>query len=343
MKILQISPCTDSTPPNIYGPAEQIAYALTEELVKLGHDVTHFATGDSHTSGNLVYELPSAAGFNVEGHYRHLSAAFAFAASNNFDIIHNHDSQLGIRFCPTLKSPYVTHMCVLGDQELEEFIQTLTPKQYQRCKFISISRRQMELISYLNWFGTVYNRIQIESFPFQPKKDEYLLFLGRLSPDKGVDIAIQVAKKTGRMLVIAGVIPPKCQSFFDTHIKPHIDGTHIKWLGPANQALKRELFSNALALLMPIRWEEPFGLVMVEAMACGTPVIAFRRGAVPEIVLHRHTGFVVETVEEMIQCVYNIHIILPQNCRSYVKRHFDVKVMAEKYLEIYPKVIDSWY
>lgn len=342
MRILQISPSWDSTPPQVYGPLEQVASDLTNELVRLGHQVTLFATGDSRTSATLVYELKQAVSeYRPKIRAKHLHAAFSLASSGSFDFIHNHEAGNGIRLCQRLSTPYLTCMSWLADKSIENFILSLSSDEYRRARFTSISQRQRQVLPYLNWVGTVYNGIKVDSFPFRNQKDNFLLFLGRIVPEKGPDIAIQVAKRIGIPLVIAGVVRAEWQSFFDTQILPHVDGHHIQWVGPADQTLKRELFSRAFALLMPVRWEEPFGLVMIEAMACGTPVIALRQGAVSEIIVHGKTGYIADTIEDMCQYVDRISVLQALACRIHVETHFSVQVMAQKYLKIYQNVIND--
>jgi glycosyltransferase involved in cell wall biosynthesis len=343
MKILQISPCMDATPPHVYGPPEQVASDLTEELVHMGHDITLFATGDSHTSGRLVYKHPKAPErFDVHYNTSHLEAAFSFAASQNFDFVHNHASSRGVEYCLHLSVPHITTMCWLGNQDLRNTLRNLTHLQLQRSQFVAVSNKQRQVASDFNWAGTVYNGINVSSFPFQVRKAPFLLFLGRVLPEKGVDIAVQVARQSGMPLVLAGIFQSESQPYFDTFIKPYVDGNHIQWLGPADQTRKRELLSQAAAVLVPSRWEEPFGLIMVEALACGTPVLTFRRGAAPEIIQHEQTGFIVDTVDEMIQCISHLDTIAPHACRNDAEKRFSSQMMAESYLKIYQKTIAEW-
>lgn len=344
MKILLISTCWDSTPPRVYGPSEEIANALTNELVRLGHDVTLFATGDSQTQAKLAYHFNKAPTiFDPLNEIKHVDAAFQFAASHDFDIVHNQEASYGIQRCLDLKSPHLTRMNWLADKKIETFVHSLTQREYDRLKFTAISHRQRDLIPYLNWIDTIHNGLEIERFPFDPqRKGEFLLFLGRINEEKGADIAVEVAHRTSIPLVIAGTLRPEWQSFFATKIKPHVDGKNIQWVGEADQTLKRELYTKAIAFLMPIRWEEPFGIVMVEAMACGVPVVSFRRGSVPEIVEHAKTGFVVDTVPEMIDALYEIPLIHPVDCRQHVVAHFSSAAMTQRYLRVYQKVLQSW-
>ena len=342
MKILQISTGWDSTPPRVYDPPAQVVSGLTEELVRLGHEVTLFATGDSLTNATLAYKFVEAPkSINLENEIVHVNAAVAFAASHNFDVVHNHDVGYGVIGCTTLHTPCVTRMCWLGDQHLENFIRTNYPRPNDGPKFTAVSNALRKAVPYLNWVDTVYNGLDIETFPYQEEKESFMLFLGRIQPEKGPDTAIKVAHATGVPLVIAGPLWPQWQSYFDAKIRPHIDGRNVQWLGAADQRLKRELFAKAMAFLMPISYEEAFGLVMVEAMACGTPVIAFRRGAAPEIVLDHITGFVVDTVEEMIEAIGRVASIDPRECRTRAEAHFSVQTMAEAYLRVYSRITQS--
>jgi len=344
MKILLISTCWDSTPPQAYGPAEEIANVVTNELVRHGHDVTLFATGDSKTTAKLYYRFEKApVVYDPLNEIMHVEAAFEFASSHDFDFVHNQEASYGVRKCLSLKSPHLTRMNWLGDEKLEAFIRTLSQQDYYRLKFTSISQRQRQLLPYLNWVSTIHNGLDVGSFPFNPeKRGEFLLFLGRINEEKGADIAIDIARKASIPLVIAGTLRPEWQSFFDLKIKPYIDGKNVHWVGEADQGMKRELYTKAYAFLMPIRWEEPFGIVMIEAMACGTPVIAFRRGAVPEIIDHAKTGFIVDTVNEMVESLINISRINPIDCRQHVEAHFSSEVMAKNYIQVYQKILQRW-
>ncbi len=342
MKILLISRSMDATPPHTYGPAEQVTSDLAEELVALGHEVTLFATKDSQTQGKLVYHhAKPIEGFSSK-HIEHFRASVSFAYTQTFDIVHNHEASHGLRIAQNLYAPHVTTMCWLGDNEIRNFVRDLSVEQYKHFQCVAISHRQREILPYFNWIGMVYNGIRVESFPFQEKKENFLLFLGRIAPEKGPDIAIRVAKAVGIPLIIAGKLHKEAQAFFDTAILPHVDGHSIQWIGPADQKLKRELLAKASTLLMPIQWEEAFGLVMIEAMACGTPVVAFARGSVPEIVLHKTTGFIAHTVQDFINHTRNVSSIRAWNCRDHVQKYFSVEGMAKRYVEVYQKAIYSW-
>jgi glycosyltransferase involved in cell wall biosynthesis len=186
--------------------------------------------------------------------------------------------------------------------------------------------------------GVVYNAIDVQSFPFQKEKGDYLLFLSRISPEKGPHVAVEVARRAGYPLIIAGKVDPADAAFFQDTVAPLIDGSHVRFAGEADARMKRELFRNARALLMPISWDEPFGLVLAEAQACGTPVISFDRGAAPEIVSHGRTGFIVTDVESMVEAVSRVGEIDPAACREHVARHFDRHIMATNYLRLYRSI-----
>src|SRR5436309_14876559 len=189
--------------------------------------------------------------------------------------------------------------------------------------------------------GVAYNAIDVASFPFQNQKQDYILFLSRMSPEKGPTLAIEVARRTGRRLVMAGKVDAKDRDFFTREVQPLIDGEHIVFMGEADAVLKRELYREASGVVMPIEWDEPFGLVMPEAMACGTPVIVFNRGAASEIVEHGETGFLVDSVDEMVDAVDHVHTIDADFCRTRAEERFDAPIMARRYLEIYQSMIES--
>jgi glycosyltransferase involved in cell wall biosynthesis len=189
--------------------------------------------------------------------------------------------------------------------------------------------------------GAVHNAIDVPSFPFQAKKDDHLLYLSRISPEKGPETAIEVARRTGKQLIIAGKVDPADRDYYREHVAPQIDGYQVRFLGEADATLKRELYKRASCLLMPITWEEPFGLVMAEAQACGTPVVTFGRGAAPEIVRHGETGFVVDTIEEMVASVGRLKEIDPLDCRENVERRFDAPTMAANYVQVYRSIVES--
>ena len=343
MKILQIAPLWETVPPPAYGGTEAVVHLLVEELVRQGHDVTLWASGDSKTSARLQSCCPSSLRTKEDIYsksvYSCLHASLALKDAQHYDIVHNHAGEevMAIsHLLPDLLMLTTMHCVVTPD--------TRRVWDNYRAYFNSISwsqRRLMPEIRGGRFAGVAYNAIDVASFPFQNQKQDYILFLSRMSPEKGPTLAIEVARRTGRRLVMAGKVDAKDRDFFTREVQPLIDGEHIVFMGEADAVLKRELYREASGVVMPIEWDEPFGLVMPEAMACGTPVIVFNRGAAPEIVEHGETGFVVDTLDEMVQAVAKLHTVDPAYCRARAVQRFDAPIMARRYLGIYESIIEA--
>jgi glycosyltransferase involved in cell wall biosynthesis len=341
MKVLQIAPLWESVPPPAYGGTEAVVHLLVEELVKEGHDVTLWAAGDSTTSAHLESCFPtslrSTKGIQWKEVYSWQHAVLSLTSAREFDIIHNHAGEEVMALSHLVPDvPMLTTMHCLITTDTK-FIWDRYPGNYN-C--ISWSQRNsMPLISGGTFSGVAHNGIDVSTFPFQSEKGDHLLFLSRISPEKGPHLAVDVAKRTGRRLVMAGKVDDKDRQFFHEVVEPLIDGDQVIFTGEADSASKRDLFRSAACVLMPITWDEPFGLVLTEAMSCGTPVIVFGRGAAPEIVEHGETGFVVNNVDEMVEAVGAIHTIDPAYCRARMEARFDATVMAARYLEIYRSIL----
>ena len=343
MKVLQIAPLWETVPPPAYGGTEAVVHTLVEELVRRGHDVTLCASGDSRTSARLqsVYprSLRSADDLEAKSVYSWLHSSLSLRDAREYDIIHNHGGEEVMALAhlvPDVPMLSTMHCLITTDTK---FIWDRYPAYYNTISWSQ--RRLMPEISGGTFAGVVYNGIDVASFPYQERKEEHLLFLGRISPDKGPHLAVEAARRTGRRLVMAGKVDAADFLFFSSVVAPLIDGDRIVFVGEADAHMKRELYRKAYAVLSPIIWDEPFGLVMVEAMACGTPVISLRRGAAPELVRDGETGFIVDTVEEMAEAVGMIPQIDPQACREQVARKFDAAVMAENYLRLYEAILEG--
>lgn len=338
MHIGMIAPLEIRVPPVAYGGTELVVSLLTEELVRRGHDVTLFASGDSQTAAELV----SVSETSLRGTERHkgvlelLNVTECLAQADRFDIIHNHTCLEGMATAVLVRTPILTTIHGHLGADLG-----LVFKSYRRW-YNTVSHSSSSLLPPKDRFaGVIHNAIDSESYPFNDgPRDDYLLYLSRISPEKGAHIAIDVARGLGRKLIIAGNIDAPDREFFETEILPRVDGDLIEYVGEADYCQKRDLMSRALCLLAPIVWEEPFGLFMIEAMACGTPVVVFRRGSAPEVVRHGITGFIVDTVDEMTQAVKQVKSIDPQACRAHVERNFNVSRMVDDYLAAYAWVID---
>lgn len=344
MRIAQIAPLYEAVPPKLYGGTERVVHALVEELVRRGHEVTLFATADSQTSAHLV---PMAEeGLRLRGVRDPIALHLAmleevYAQADRFDLIHSHVDYLTFPFARQVATPTITTLHGRLDQP--EMRRTLSRFPEQRLVSISRSQRTPVADLPLRWMGTVYNGIRLEHFPFQaqPADPPYLAFVGRISPEKCPDWAIEVARRVGLPLKIGAKIDPADRDWAETHFLPLLDTPGVEYLGEVNEQEKAALLGGALALLFPIDWPEPFGLVLVEAMACGTPVIAFPGGAVEEIVVHGVTGWICSsrTLEEMVEAIRRLDLLDRAACRRHVERHFTSRVMADASEAIYARVL----
>jgi glycosyltransferase involved in cell wall biosynthesis len=342
MRILQLAPLWEAVPPPAYGGTEAVVSLITEQLVALGHDVTLAASGDSHTSARQlsVYHrsLRAASELADRNPYDWMHNALALREARDFDIIHNHAGELAMSMSLLIDTPMLTTMHCLTTPDTQ-----FVWDRYQGA-YNTISKAQRlampPFAGIARFMGHVYNAIDVDSFPFSAEKGDDLLFLSRISPEKGPLAAIEVARRVGRRLILAGKVDNYDRAYFEECVRDQIDGEQIIFVGEADATRKRELYRTAYCLLMPLAWEEPFGLVMPEAMACGTPVIAFRRGSAPELIRHGVTGFVVDTVEEMAEAVQQIGSIDPRQCRDHVKANFAPEIMTAEYLRVYDEILD---
>lgn len=349
MKIALLAPPYLPVPPNQYGGTEKIVSLLAEGLVKKGHDVRLFASGDSKTTVHLDSFLEKSLGNSgltkAEYLLPMLHIAYCFRKQANFDIIHNHAQYLGLFFAEYATTPIVhTWHGTIYEGEVPES-KRMTLRQYKNQNYISISNSQRQGLPHLNYVATVYNAINLNQFPFkeQPAGD-YLLWVGRINEKKGPLPAINVAKKLGMKLEMAAALDPIDQTYFDHIIKPELNSDLITF----HQELEHEeivsLYQNALCTLFPINWHEPFGLVMIESMACGTPVIAYNLASVKEIIVHGKTGFIVNKekgVDGLSQAITNIKQLKRQNCRIHVEENFSTEQMVDGYIRVYEKILSS--
>lgn len=352
LRIAQIGTIWETTPPPLYGGTERIVYNLTEELVRHGHDVTLFATGDSKTSGKLESVYPRAL-YRDLGWSNHLYPLLhisnAFDRAKGFDVIHMHlntrHDYISLVLADYIKNitptVFTTHFIypLEGEKGREDRMAFL--KKYQKHNFVTISNTQRTL-RFLNYMGTVHNGLYFSLFNFNDKPENYLAWLGRVTPTKGTWEAIQAAKKVKTKLMLAGKIDwdsAEDIKYYNEKIKPEIDGKQIVYVGELGDIEKIKFLRNAKAVLHPINWNEPFGLVTIEAMACGTPVIAFDRGPVREQIIEGKTGFIVKNIDEMAGAVGKVSKINRKKCYEHANKNFSAKAMAEGYEEIYRKVI----
>lgn len=339
MKILQIAPLAERVPPVGYGGTEAVVSLLADALVRAGHEVVLWASSDSLTLAELrsVYRHglrldPAVADPHP---YEWVHAVEAIKDAQEFDIIHNHDGERVMALASLLDVPMLTTMHCLIEPDTK-----FVWERYQGF-FNTISEAERATIPPLEgprFAGVVYNAVDAASFPFRADKQDYLLFIGRMGLPKGAHLAIEVARRLGMRLVMAGKVDSCDEQYFAEAVEPHIDGKQIQFLGEVGFQ-KRELYANARCLLVPICWEEPFGLVMPEAMACGTPVIAFNRGSAPELIADGETGYIVRDAAEMAEAVRCLYRLDPHRCRQHVEQNFDVPIMLQHYLDIYEHII----
>jgi len=343
MRIAQVAPLFESVPPKLYGGTERVVSFLTEELVQLGHEVTLFASGDSETKAKLIPSCPSALWRDptckdtLPYHVRLMELVFQDVS--RYDVIHFHSDYLHL---PLLRRSWCPNVTTLhGCLNVPE-VKTLFA-EYGEAPLVSISDDQRRPIPAANWQATVYHGLPRNLHTFRDTPAEYLAFLGRVSPEKGLERAIEIARVAGRKLKVAAKIYPEERDYYKETIEPlfHESRSFVEFIGEVGGRDKDEFLGNAFALLFPIDWPEPFGLVMIEAMACGTPVIAWRRGSVPEVVEESVTGFIVESVDEAVQAVERIDWLNRRECRMVFEERFDASRMARDYVEVYRRLANG--
>jgi glycosyltransferase involved in cell wall biosynthesis len=339
MRIAQISPLFEAVPPKMYGGTERVVYSLTEELVAMGHDVTLFASGDSITSAKLAPMRDQALRLDptvkdwVATYYQMVEKVYN--RKDEFDVLHFHIDYFPLALFSRQKTPYLT--TIHGRLDIQEYVDTYNT--FASSPFVSISNHQRRPVPNLNWVRTVLHGMPANLLTPQPVKQEYGAFLGRISPEKRVDRAIKIAMKAGLKLKIAAKVDNADKEYYDTLIKPLIVGNpDVEFIGEINDAQKPEFLSGAHALLFPINWPEPFGLVMIEAMACGTPVIAFNCGSVPEVIDPGVTGFIVDDIDQAVAAVGKLHTIDRARVRATFDRRFTARRMAEDYVDLYEEL-----
>jgi glycosyltransferase involved in cell wall biosynthesis len=344
MRIAQIAPLWERVPPPAYGGIELVVALLTDELVCRGHDVTLFASGDSITLAKLESVHPYALRLDKEvkehGIYEMLNLSQVYENAEQFDIIHSHVGCGALPYAALVKTPTIHTLHGIFTPDNEKLF-----THGHRQTFISISDSQRVPRLNLNYLATVYNGIDANGYKFfaEPDDPPYLAFLGRMSPEKGAHLAIEIAQRSGWTLKMAGKIDPIDIEYFETKVLPYIDGQQIQFLGEANHAQKNVLMGGATATLFPITWREPFGLVMIESMASGTPVIAISLGAVPEVIAHGKSGFLCHSVEECVNSIPKAVRLKRQDCRDHVLKNFTAQRMTDGYEMAYKEVLSESY
>ena len=334
MHIAMLSPIAWRTPPRHYGPWENVASLLTEGMVARGHDVTLFATADSQTKGTLHAVCPQ--GYEEDRSlipkvWECLHISELFENADSYDVIHNHFDFLPLTYTGLTTTPVVSTIHGFSSPG----ILPVYKKYNNRVFYVSIS--DADRSPDLDYIKTIHHGIDIRQFDFQPAPEDYLLFFGRIHHDKGARQAIEIAGKCGKRLILAGIIQD--QAYYDQYVAPHIDNERVIYIGSVGPLERNRLLGKAYALLHPIQFNEPFGLSVIESMACGTPVIAFDRGSMPELIENGNNGFLVNNMDEAIESVSRIKEIDRAYCRRHVERHFTVDRMINKYIQVYDMIL----
>jgi len=336
MNIAMLAPIAWRTPPRHYGPWENVAALLTEGLVACGHDVTLFATADSQTSAKLHAVCPQGYEENrslIPKVWECLHISELFERADAYDIIHNHFDYLPLTYSGLTTTPVVTTIHGFSSPGILPVYKKYNGKTF----YVAIS--DADRAPELDYIQTIYHGIDLAQFDFQPDPDDYLLFFGRMHPDKGVREAVEIARACGKKLILAGIVQD--QDYFDHHVAPHLNKDRITYIGSVGPAERNRLLGKARTLLNPIAFDEPFGLSVVEAMASGTPVIAFDRGSMPELIQSGKSGFLVKTVAEAVEAVARIDAIDRAYCRRHVEKHFTVERMIREYTHVYETILQD--
>jgi glycosyltransferase involved in cell wall biosynthesis len=339
MRIAQVAPLYESVPPKLYGGTERVVSYLTEALVQQGHDVTLFASGDSITQAQLVSICPRALRLDPDcqdslAHHIVLMEE-VFRRAYDFDIVHFHIDYLHF----PLSSRYgVGHLTTLhGRLDLPDLQPVYA--RFPDTPVVSISDSQRAPLALANWLATVYHGLPTNLLRLEEHPEKYLAFLGRISPEKRADRAIEIAIRSGMRIKIAAKVDRVDREYFESRIRPLLDHPLVEFVGEINEQQKQDFLGNALALIFPIDWPEPFGLAMIESMACGTPVIAFRRGSIPEVVDEGVTGMIVDHVEAAVSAVNQLGHISRKECRARFEKRFSAKRMALDYVKVYESIL----
>jgi glycosyltransferase involved in cell wall biosynthesis len=338
MRIAQLAPLAESVPPKLYGGTERVVAWLVDELVALGHDVTLFASADSQTKGALEPVWPRALRLGRKGVDPNAACAVLLESiaksASHFDVIHSHIDWLPLPLLGRLGVPYLTTMH--GRLDLPGLSEVIGA--FSDAPFVSISGQQRQPLPHANWIATVQHGLPVSQFCPSSESGSYLAFLGRLTAEKGPEDAIRIARAAGMPLRIAAKIPRGETGYFKKRLAPHVDGERVQLIGEVDEAGKQPFLAGAAALLFPIDWPEPFGLVMIEAMACGTPVIAYGSGSVPEVIEDGLTGFIVDNEEEAVQAIRELPRLDRRKVRVRFEERFSASRMARDYEALYRRL-----
>lgn len=341
MKIAQVAPLFERVPPKAYGGTERVISYLTEELVRQGHEVTLFASGDSITAARLVPAIEQSLRLDLNRQewlmYHTMMLDQVAAMADEFDVIHFHTDYLHFPLTRRLPVPHVTTLH--GRLDLPDLVPLY--RHFDQVPLVSISESQRRPLPWVNWVETVYHGLPPDLYDFRAKAGEYFAFVGRISPEKRVDRAIEIATQCGVPIKIAAKIDRNDYAYFKDHIEKLFAHPLVEYIGEVGEKDKRSLLGQARALLFPIDWPEPFGLVLIESFACGTPVVAYRHGSVPEIVEEGVTGLLVSDQKEAVQAAQKIGDLDRARCRRTFEQRFTAQTMADNYVKVYRQVMDA--
>ena len=339
LTVALLAPCWLTVPPQGYGGIEAMVARLADGLVDRGHDVTLFASGGSQTKAALespYEEAPGMAAAVDKSYLEFAHVLHAYDQADRFDVFHDHTFPIGPSIGSRVDQTAVVH--TVHGPPAHPSARPIYARLGDRVHLVAISDFQRQLTPEVKYTATVHNGIDLESHPCRTEKEDFLLFVGRMNPEKGVHLAAEAANQLGRRLLIAGkMAEPDEEAYFDAEVKPHLSDD-VEYIGQVDEATKLDLYGRAAATLMPIQWAEPFGLVMVESMACGTPVVALRNGAVPEIVEDGVSGFVADDMDEFLAAIDKVDAIDPVACRKVVEERFSIDAMVSGYDEVYASV-----
>jgi glycosyltransferase involved in cell wall biosynthesis len=342
LRIAQIAPLYESVPPKLYGGTERIVGYLAEELVRRGHEITLYAAGDSTVRVPLAAGAPRAlrlTGLDHLGPVLHMPMlSELYDHANHFDVIHSHVDCLSFPLARLVQVPTLSTMH--GRLDLEALLPVY--RHYKDHPVISISHDQRRPLPEMNWVGTVYHGLPRNLLKFRSEPGDYLAFLGRMSPEKRPDLAIEIARRSGIPLKIAAKVDRTDREYFESVVKPMLSTPGVEFIGEIDESQKQEFLGGALALLFPVDWPEPFGLVMIEALACGTPVIAKPCGSVPEVLRQGVSGFIESSVDALVAAVQKIRDLSRRACRDEFERRFTAEVMADNYERVYYQLADTY-
>jgi glycosyltransferase involved in cell wall biosynthesis len=340
MRIAQVAPLYESVPPKLYGGTERVVSYLTEELVRMGEEVTLFASADSNTQAALMSVVPKSLRLeNVTDAnvFNTLQLQMVLDMADSFDIIHYHTDYMHFLTSNIRKTPNVTTLH--GRLDLDGLNRLY--QEFKTMPLVSISHSQRRPLKYGNWVGNVYHGLPEDLYKQGKGQGDYAAFIGRISPEKRVDRAIEITERVGLNLKVAGKIDNADKDYFNGQIKPLFSKRHVEFMGEIGEHEKGEFLGNAMVTLFPIDWPEPFGMVMIESLACGTPVIAYNNGSVPEVIDDGKSGFIVRNLDEALSALKKITTISRTTCRKIFEERFTANRMAKEYLRIFNSLVDT--